>query len=998
MKRIVYLFLGVGLAAHAQVAIYVMPPVTHSIVGGVQSVSATITGSANKGITWTKTGAACGAFVGSGGTIGVSSAATGLCTVTATSVADGTKTATSAITFDAVRTDLQASSTHPRISLTGAEVTAMQTKAASGAGNVVYTQGIAAFFTTRQTYFNTNFCWTGGGCGTVGPKGTFNTTTGWINGDTSNDFEAVAGGPYEEDTRIYALMALIDPTVGNRATWAAHAHDLSMWQIYEQCYNAFTGSGACVARSYSGLGGNSNAAFVGSQYILNNRAQTNTMPQIEAIDWNYSSFTVAEKLVINQVMHIWGTQLTGAYVLDVTDGTGEHVNPIGSYNTSAIISGGKWQAESGSNNYAEAHFMEMAALGILLDPGDDASITSCAASTTTICAADGTAKTVAAYGVYAVKGWLYRNFANFEDQHIVNAGLGLADPYMCPDVYTGTTPCTGNMSGGFSGEGTGYGALSMTEMFAGTYALYTAGKLNPATDVQASFISSSYWDKMAVSLVHQLIPLTTGSGGGQYTAFANDQSFQVFSQQGSLFNEMEPYDALYGSTFRKQIDKWYQYNILYGGYTGYFGRFMGSAPRGGGNITLMSPNVLNATNATNDSDFGGGPQPIQNLYDPRNVATLPLEFENVSSAGGFYRYYGRTDFTTTATQFQFGCHTAITAHAMPSCGRFDFIRKGEILTTALGGSSNSDAYAQAPEHQNISGYQWLPTFSCVNAGSASGICEQGGMVDQGQGISSSLVLAKSSSATYYYGQTDASGSYNTSQNTCQWCTAAANVNLSQREILWIKPDVIFVYDRAETTSTTSFKRWNMDLQLQPTIAGNVASMTSTGNQKLFVTSLLSGTLTTSILDLSHEPGAPVTYLLKDTAPTAASVRMLHIVEGKDAGTATAATLVQSTAGTNFDGGVIGTTVVMFKKTLTDTFASTTYAASGGTTQYVTGLAPSTSYAIAGPGTPAGASTDSAGLLTFAATGTGNITLGAGGGATVGATLSGNIVINGAIIP
>ena len=125
--------------------------------------------------------------------------------------------------------------------------------------------------------------------------------------------------------------------------------------------------------------------------------------------------------------------------------------------------------------------------------------------------------------------------------------------------------------------------------------------------------------------------------------------------------------------------------------------------------------------------------------------------------------------------------------------------------------------------------------------------------------------------------------------------------------------------------------------------------------------------------------------------------MLHIVEGKDAGTATAATLVQSTAGTNFDGGVIGTTVVMFKKTLTDSFSSTTYAASGGTTQYVTGLASSTSYAIAGPGTPASASTDSAGLLTFAATGTGNITLGAGG-ATVGATLSGNIVINGAIIP
>jgi hypothetical protein len=169
--------LALPLSLSAQVAVYVVPPVTHSIVGGAQSVSATLTGSANKGITWSKTGAACGAFVGSGNTIGVASAATGLCTVTGTSIADGTKSATSAITFDAVRTDLQASSTHPRISLTGAEVTAMQTKAASGAGNVVYTQGIAAFFATRQTYFNANFCFAAGACGTVGPTGTYNTTT-----------------------------------------------------------------------------------------------------------------------------------------------------------------------------------------------------------------------------------------------------------------------------------------------------------------------------------------------------------------------------------------------------------------------------------------------------------------------------------------------------------------------------------------------------------------------------------------------------------------------------------------------------------------------------------------------------------------------------------------------------------------------------------------------------------------------------------------------------
>src|SRR6202000_430339 len=116
------------------------------------------------------------------------------------------------------------------------------------------------------------------------------------------------------------------------------------------------------------------------------------------------------------------------------------------------------------------------------------------------CASDGTAKTVAAYGHYAVDGWLYRLYSGFEDQHIVNTLYGLPDPYICHDGYfTGvapynhTGPCTGLMSGGFSAEGTGYGYLSMNEMFDTTYILYAAGKLNPANGQQANLMSSAFW-------------------------------------------------------------------------------------------------------------------------------------------------------------------------------------------------------------------------------------------------------------------------------------------------------------------------------------------------------------------------------------------------------------------------------------------------------------------------------------------------------------------------
>ena len=987
-KKLTLLFiiwLAPGWVLFAQNAIYVYPSAPHTPVGGIQSIVAIVTGNANKGVNWTTT---CGTLIGSGNTIGLKSTSIQTCTVTATMAADGTKTATSAVTFEAIRTDLQASSTHPRIGLTPADVTDLLTK--TGSGNIAYTRGLANYFANRQAYFNANFCWTGGGCGTVGPIGTLN-SNGWIDGE--NDFHAVGGGSYEDDTRMYALMALIDPTTGNRATWAAHAHDLSMWELNEICYNASTGSGACLARSYSSGGGNSNAPFIGSQFILNNRSQSNLPPQVEAIDWNYSSFSSADKAVIAQVGHIWGQQLTGANSDDQVTSSNESVNPIGAYNSSSILSSMDAIVWS-SNNYSLGHFQAMTMIGLLLDPADDPSVTSCASSTTTICASDGSAKTVGAYAVYVVKGWLRRIYAAFEDQHIVNAAYSLGDPYLCPDLYTGTIPCTGKLSGGFPAGGTGYGALSMTEMFPAVYALYTAGKLNPATDPQASFISSAYWDKLTVSLVDQLYPDVSGANGGSYTQFGSDQSFSIFAQEGYLLNEMEVYDAKYGSSWRKNIDKWYQYNVLYGGYSNFFGRFMGSvAPGSGDEADAEFPaNVIQATSATNDGDFASSSpyNPTQNAYDPRNTSTLPLDFENLSSLGGLYRYYGRTDWTTTATQFQFGCNTPAQDHDMGACGRFDYLRNGEPLTTALGGTANSDGYAQAPTHQNIPGYQWNPTFDCANASTDQNICQEGGMADNSWGDYSNKVLATSSNSTYYYGATDASGAY-----IVNFHSGAANVTLSQREIVWLKPDQIFVYDRVAST-VAGFKNFYLDLQTTPTITDNQAAMTSTSGQHLYVTSLLPGTssLSTSALDTTHEPGAPVSALLTDTGPTGTSVRMLHTLEGKSSGSASGTSVVQSSAGTGFDGGVIGTTAVMFKRTLSDGFTSTTYLASGATTHYVADLAPNTSYPLTGAGTPSSATSDSAGVLVFAATGTGSITVGAGAPAGPSVIIGGNTLQGG----
>jgi hypothetical protein len=88
----------------------------------------------------------------------------------------------------------------------------------------------------------------------------------------------------------------------------------------------------------------------------------------------------------------------------------------------------------------------------------------------------------------------------------------------------------------------------------------------------------------------------------------------------------------------------------------------------------------------------------------------------------------------------------------------------------------------------------------------------------------------------------------------------------------------------------------------------------------------------------------------------------------------ATSLVHSSSGTNFDGALIGSSLVMFMRNWPQTFTSVTYPASQATTQYISDLTPNTSYAITGDGVPASATTDAAGVLTFRATGTGSITV------------------------
>jgi hypothetical protein len=375
----------------------------------------------------------------------------------------------------------------------------------------------------------------------------------------------------------------------------------------------------------------------------------------------------------------------------------------------------------------------------------------------------------------------------------------------------------------------------------------------------------------------------------------------------------------------------------------------------------------------------GSGNPSSDAYDPRSATLLPLDFENLSSNGGFYRYYGRGSWALYPTEFQFGCSTSTINHASTACGRIDYVRNGEALAIGMNGTGNNNLWADSPDHQNTPGYQWNPSFDCtIYNNLIFGVCSAGGQMGWSWEPSSNYVLATSSNSIYYYGAVDSSLSNAFYDNGSDYA-ASKNTTLAQREVLWLKPDQTWVYDRTAQAIPTGFQHWYLDLETEPTISGNLATTTSTyGGQKLYVTSLLPGisALTTYELSKPDEQTAnsPMNYALQDVATPAATNRMLHTLEGKDSGAASATALVQSSAGQGFDGSTIGTTLAMFAQTR-GSFTGTTYPASGATTQYVTGLSPNTSYAIAGAGAPASGTTDTAGVLTFAAAGTGNITVG-----------------------
>jgi hypothetical protein len=329
------------------------------------------------------------------------------------------------------------------------------------------------------------------------------------------------------------------------------------------------------------------------------------------------------------------------------------------------------------------------------------------------------------------------------------------------------------------------------------------------------------------------------------------------------------------------------------------------------------------------------------IFDPK--ATTPadprLQLGTRYFAPGINRTIVRTCWCTDSRIFTHILSFNTIDHQLANGNDFGFNRKGEWLTknrsqyeSDYTDYTNSVTIGNdAPSHNRPDDYP----HTIFKRGSQYILVPSG----------DPTLVARSSGHGHVYVTGDATKLYNSDYE------GVRGVKHASRSIVWLEPDHIVIYDRAETWKPKRFKRFWLQLPARAAVAGNRATVRTPRGQQLFSTTLLPvGATITSTPDEQGvgQPavGTPMTHRLRVEAPgDPRSVRFLHVLQGADGGaSADAATLLRSTSGTAFEGALVAGTAVLFPVNLGIIDGSVIrIPATGLKRVLVTGLEPGQSY-------------------------------------------------------
>jgi hypothetical protein len=180
--------------------------------------------------------------------------------------------------------------------------------------------------------------------------------------------------------------------------------------------------------------------------------------------------------------------------------------------------------------------------------------------------------------------------------------------------------------------------------------------------------------------------------------------------------------------------------------------------------------------------------------------------------------YARSDWGTNAVWMSFVSYNLIGDHQHYDQGHFSIQRGADYLLI------NSGQYGALPTIYNNT-----LLFDDRGAGDIS-------VYPPGQGGwgNTNKITKYEAAKSYVYSQADFTSSYQSNFGTANSVTAAV------RSILYIRPGIVFVHDKANTKNANVKKIFNLNFPAAPTLNGNVYKE-AVGNSNLFFKSLLPNT-------------------------------------------------------------------------------------------------------------------------------------------------------------
>jgi hypothetical protein len=489
--------------------------------------------------------------------------------------------------------------------------------------------------------------------------------------------------------------------------------------------------------------------------------------------------------------------------------------------------------------------------------------------------------------------------------------------------------------GGLMPEGFEYSPQTIAYMVQVLLALRTAGQDDPGTwGPQVVLPTNPFWTDLPGAYLGSLSPTTqvplppNDYLGPVYLPawFGAGQNYWA-ENTVEAFGALGAYDYLAGNAARLDAIRWIEINTPPGGAASLLDR-------------IRNPSEYFQRSILSFLIFDPG---AATAPDPRPA--LPLR----QHVPGLDRILARTDWGPNANWIFYALSWNEIDHQSADGNAFGFWRNGEWLTKQRIGydldylASNNhntlllrnDQPPQGPGDYRydywLKGSQWAYNAAANPA-----------------------LLGRSFGAGFVYALGDSTNLYN-----------YANENLvdilhASRSIVWVEPDHLVIYDRAESQTAGRFKQFVLNLPGLPAVNGAVSTIATPGNQRLFITTVLPAGAVPAPETSPNEPsGMPANnetmgFRLRVAAPGDPTIaRFLHVLQGADAaGAADPVTYVQGSSGTPFEGALVAGSLALFPVDLATPFTGLGYTVPACTLVHrVTGLGAGAGYTITR--TPAG---------------------------------------------